>query len=94
MLIVHLTVVVLPSVRPVSVVVGDVLSVITAVPLMMLHTPVPVVGALPVIVTVVTLQIVWSDPASDVVGGAAMSMVTSLVVAVHVPLLIVHLKVV
>ena len=56
LLMVHLTTVVLPSVNPVIVVAGETESVITADPLTMLHTPVPVTGVLPVMVTVVTLH--------------------------------------
>ena len=94
LLIVHLTTVLLPSVKPVNVVVVEALSVITAVPLTILQLPVPVVGLLPVIVTVGTLHKVWSNPASATVGGAAISIVTSSALAVHVPLLIVQRNVV
>ena len=92
LLIVHLNTVVLPSVNPVTVVVGDVLSVITALPLTRVHTPVPIAGVLPVIVTVVTLQSAWSTPASAALGGELIFIVTVSVVTVHVPLLILHIK--
>ena len=47
LLIVHLSTVVLPFAKPLIPLVADKLLVITHVPLTMLHTPVPVVAALP-----------------------------------------------
>lgn len=94
LLTVHFSTVVLPSVNPVTVVVGEVLSVITALPLTRVHAPVPVAGVFPVTVTVVTLQRVWSAPASAVLGGAEMSIVTVSVVTVQVPFPMDHISVV
>ena len=90
LLIVHLNVTLLPPAKPVRPVVALALEVITALPLCTLHAPVPVVGILAVTVPVLTLHTLWSLPADAAVGGAAIATLTSSVVAVHPPLLIVH----
>lgn len=54
--IVHLKVALDPTVKPVTPLVDKVGVVIVAAPLTTLHVPLPVVGALPASVAVVTLQ--------------------------------------
>ena len=93
MVMVHLSVAVLPAVMPVTVVVLDVGVVIVAVPETTDHAPVPVVGLLPAIVNEAVLHWLMSTPAFAVVGVAELVRMTSLVEAVQVPLLMVHLRV-
>ena len=59
-----------PAVIPVTSDVGDVSSVIVAVPLVTVHNPVPTVGVFPAKVNVAVSHCVISVPASDVVGKA------------------------
>jgi len=56
LLIVHLSVTLVPAVKPVIPVVDNVAVVIVAAPLITLHIPVPVVGTLPASVAVVVLH--------------------------------------
>ena len=70
LLIVHLNVTLLPAVSPVTVLVFEPGVVITA-PLaapMIVHSPVPLAGALPVSVKLPSLQFSSSAPALDTVG--------------------------
>ena len=90
MLTVHRTVALVPAVIPVTVVVVLLVLVIVAVPLCTLHTPVPVVGATAAIVKVLVLHWVMLSPASAVLGFAVFVKMTSSLLSVHVPLLIVH----
>ena len=90
LLIVHLNVVAVPTVNPVTVVVGLVAVVMVHVPVTILHAPLPVAGVLPANWVVVTLHSPWSLPAAAAVGGNAIFNITSSVLAVHAPLLIVQ----
>ena len=56
LLMVHLNVTLLPIVKPVMVLVGELAVVIVAVPATTVHAPVPVVAVLPAKVAVVTLH--------------------------------------
>ncbi len=94
LLIVHLNVAVLPMLNPLTPVVDSVAVVTVAVPLTTLHTPVPTTGVFPFRVAVLRLQNCWSISALAVVGSSDTLITTSSVVAVHVPLLIVHCNVV
>ena len=94
LLMVHLNVAVLPMLSPVTPDVAEVLVVTTAVPVIKLHAPVPLVGVFPAKVAVVALHIVWSVPAAAAVGVLASLIITSSVLDVQAPLLIVHLNVV
>jgi hypothetical protein len=78
---------------PVMVVVGEVLLVITAVPLCTVHCPLPTVAVLAAIVKVLVLHWSMLIPASAIVGVALLVKITSSVVGVHTPLLMVHRKV-
>lgn len=63
-------------------------------PLMMLQAPVPTVGALPANEVDVTPQrLVWSVPASAVVGGSFTKMLTKSLDAVQGEFEIVHWKI-
>ena len=94
LLIVQRNTVLVPAVNPVIVVVDELAAVIVHVPLTILHNPVPITGVLPIIVAVDVLHCVWSAPAAATVAGSDTSIVTSSMVAVHVPLLIVQRNVV
>lgn len=94
LLIVQRNTVVVPELIPVIVVVAEALAVMTPLPLTTLHDPVPVVGVLAVNVAVLTLHRLWSAPAFEVVGKGDMIILTSSVLALHAPLLIVQRKVV
>ena len=56
LLIVHLRVVEAPTVKPVTVLVGELIEVIVPLPLTTLHVPTPLVAVLPAKVAVVTLH--------------------------------------
>ena len=56
LLIVHLNVVLAPTVKPVTVVVGELILVIVPVPLTTLHVPTPLVALLPDNIAVVVLH--------------------------------------
>jgi hypothetical protein len=66
--IVHLNVALAPAATPVIPETGEDGVVIVAVPLTMLHKPVPLIGVLPANVKFPLLQLVWSAPAFAVVG--------------------------
>ncbi len=66
---------------------------IVAVPVIKLHTPVPVVASLPANCVVVTLHRSWLPPAKAVVGNASTFIVTSSLELGQVPFAIVHCKV-
>ena len=67
---VHLSVTLVPAVRPVTVLVGEPgVVIVTAVPLTMLHDPVPTPGVLPARVNVSLLHWLMSAPAAAVVAG-------------------------
>ena len=68
LVIVHLSVVVLPVVTPVTVEVGEAGVVIVPGPLTTVHTPVPGAGEFPASVKFPLLQIAWSGPALAVIG--------------------------
>ena len=59
-----------PAVIPVTSDVGDVSSVIVAVPLVTVHNPVPTTGVFPDKVNISVSHCVIAAPASDVVGKA------------------------
>ena len=90
LLIVHLKVVLPPTVNPVTVVLGELILVIVPVPLTTLQVPTPLVAVLPDKVAVVVLHRFWSVPALAAVEGKAMFIVTSSVLVLHAPLLIVQ----
>ena len=90
LLIVHRKVVLAPTVKPVTVVLGELILVIVPVPLTTLHVPTPLVAVLPDKVPVVVLHRFWSVPALAAVAGVAIVIVTSSVLDVHAPLLIVQ----
>ena len=69
--IVHRKVTLVPAVTPVTVVVGEEGAVIVAVPLTILHVPVPVTGVFAAMVKLEVLQSVWSGPAAAVVGNSS-----------------------
>ena len=93
-MIVHLKVALVPAVTPVTVVVGEVVLVMVAVPAITLQAPIPEVGALAAIVKVLVLQSVMSPPAKDAVGNELLVRITSSwLTAQTTPLVIVHLNV-
>jgi hypothetical protein len=91
LLMVHLKVFA-PIASPVTPEVGLEGVVIVAVPDITVQVPVPTMAVFPARV-VVEPQIVWSEPAADVVGTSLLVMTTSSVEAVHGELLMVHLNV-
>ena len=80
-----------PVVKPVTPDVGELGVVTIAVPAVTVHAPIPVVGALAATVPV-SVQIVWSGPAIEVVGNGSTFIVMVSVLAAQVPLLIDHTK--
>lgn len=90
--IVHRSVAVVPGTKPVSPDDGDDGAVMVAVPETTLQLPLPITGALPERLAVVTLQRVWSGPAFDEVGGGSTVIVTFEVLGVHGELVIVHVN--
>jgi hypothetical protein len=90
-LIVHLKVAVLPA-ATVTVVFGKLVSVIEAVPLTTLQTPVPTVAVLAVILNVLELHCsMLAGPAlATVVGAVFVSVISDCVVEQEGPLVIVH----
>lgn len=82
-----------PTTKPVTPEVDNVVVVTVAVPLSTLHTPVPIAGVLPANVVVVVLHKFWSAPAAAVVGGEDTLITTSSVEEAHGEFAIVHLKV-
>lgn len=93
LLIVHLNTVVAPLVNPLTAEVLEAGTSADPVPLTVVHRPVPVPGALPAKVAVVTSHRVWSGPAAETVGLASTLMITSSAESGQVPLLIVQRKV-
>lgn len=93
LLIVHLNVLLDPIVNPVTALVGLLGVVTTAVPLTVVHAPVPIVAVFAFKVVVVVLHNVWSVPAAAVVGKASIVITTSSVLLVQLPFAIVHLNV-
>ena len=93
---VHLNVYVVPAV-PVNVELGfDVFPNEPPVPDTIDHAPVPVTGVFAASVTVVNPQVAdvfWSGPALAIVGDWLNLMITSSVVGVQTPFVIVHLNV-
>ena len=84
---------VVPAIKPVIVVVGELAVVIVAVPLTTLQLPVPMVAVLPAKVAVVTLHMVWFGPASATVAGSDTLMVIVSVDGGQLAFVIVHTKV-
>ena len=95
MLIVHLNVTLFPDVKPVIMLTFElgVVIVMLAKPLTKLHVPVPGAGALPVIVKLLVLHNVWSEPAVAVGAGAVFVNTISSKVVAQMPFPTVHLKV-
>ena len=94
LLTVHLNVAVFPAVMLVTVVVADVALVIAAVPATMLHAPVPIAGTVAFMVKVALLHCsINANPASAALGRLLFVRITSSVLDVQTPLLIVHLNV-
>ena len=81
-----------PVVNPLTPLVGLAGVVTVPVPAVTVHNPVPTVGVLPASVAA-GLQIVWSIPAVAVVGSWSTLMVIVSVLAIQVPLLMVHTNV-
>ena len=81
-----------PTLNPVTPELGDVGVVKIPVPATTVHNPVPTVGVLPASVPEV-IQINWSIPAFDAVGGVLRKIVMSSVEGVHTPLEMVHRKI-
>ena len=95
LLIVHLNVTLLPTVRPVTPLTFDPGVVIT-VPFgapTIVHNPELTVGTLPASVNIPLLQFAWSGPAFDTVGVAKFVNTISSKVDTQLPLLTVHLTV-
>lgn len=92
LVIVHLRVALVPAGIPVTVVVGDTVFVIVAVPASTVHKPVPGAAELAAIVNVAALQSVSSAPARAA-GGATLFVRTSSSALVHEPFVIVQRKV-
>ncbi len=82
-----------PASNPVIPELGDEGVVMVAAPDTTVHTPVPTTGAFPAKVAVDVLHKVWSVPATDIVAGVAILIVTSSELFPHVPFVMVHLKV-
>ena len=70
LVIVHLSVALLPAARPVTVLVSRVGVTIVTAPLNTLHSPVPVVAAVPPNVKLPLLHCTMSAPAIDPAGNA------------------------
>ena len=81
-----------PVVKPVTPDVGELGVVTIAVPAVTVHAPIPVVGALAATVPV-SVQIVWSGPATEVVGNGSTFIIVVSILTAQVPLLIDHTKV-
>jgi hypothetical protein len=94
LLIVHLNVAVLPA-ATVTAVFGKLVSVIEAVPLTILQTPVPTVAVLAVMLNVLELHCsMFAGPAlATVVGAVLVSVISDCVVGQDAPLVTVHLNV-
>ena len=92
LLMVHLNTVMLPGVKSVMVVLGELPVVIVQLPVTMLQLPMPTVGVFPAIAVPVTLHRFWSAPASAAVGKASFVIDTSSVLELQKPLLMVHLN--
>lgn len=92
LLTVHLNVTVDPAVMPVTVVVGDAVFVMVALPASIVHTPAPGAGAFPVRVKVDALHCSISLPASAT-GGVALFVSTTSSELTHDPFVIVHRRV-
>jgi len=90
---VHLKVALVPVGTPVTSDVGDDGVAIVAVPLTMLHEPVPWVIVLPANVKLLLLQLVWLGPALGTVDAGTFVSTTSSVDTVQGPLETVHLNV-
>ena len=82
----------MPVIIPVIVVVAEFGLVMVGVlgPLIIDQVPVPIVGIFPAMVVLATLQRFCVGPATEVVGGAELVMVTVLVEGVQVPLEMLH----
>lgn len=80
-----------PTLRPVTPDEGSDGIVTVALPEITAHVPVPIAGVFPASVAVVA-HTVWSGPASAIVGGADLVIVTVSLEEGHVALLIVHTK--
>lgn len=89
--ILHLNVL-LPTPKPVMVVVGLLGDVIVPAPPMSVHKPVPAVGLLAAIVAVDVTQTVWSGPAAAIEGGALVVIVMLETEEAQGGLLIDHVK--
>jgi len=83
-----------PMTSPVTPEVADEGVVTVAVPEITVHVPLPVAGAFPAKVAIVTLHKFWSGPAAEVVGDASTLITTSSVEEGQTPLEIVQRKVV
>jgi hypothetical protein len=92
LLIVQRSVALLPAAIPVTVVVGDAVLVIVAVPDCKVHSPVPGPAAFAAIVKVEVLHCSSAGPASAT-GGVALLVSTTSSLLVHDPFVIVHLNV-
>ena len=77
LLTVHLKVTLVPAVTPVMVVFLLAVLVMVAVPLVILHNPVPTVGATAFIAKIVLLHWLWSKPALAIEGVSQKFTVTS-----------------
>ena len=75
---------------PVTLEVGEVGEVMVAVPETIFHNPLPTEGVFAESVAVDELQIIWSLPATAVVGNKSAFIVTSSVEGGQTPLEIVH----
>ena len=95
LVIVQRSVTLLPPVNPVIVLTFEpaVVIVIPAKPLTYVHVPVPGAGALPLIVNVLVLHNVWSDPAFAAGAGAVLVNTISSKVVAQLPFPTVHLNV-
>jgi hypothetical protein len=89
--ILHLKVAESPTIKPVTVVVGSLASVMVAVPESNVQLPVPTAAGLPSKVVAVVLHKVWLEPALAVVGGSSVLIVISSKESGQEPLEIVHL---
>src|SRR5690606_31226436 len=92
LLMVHLSVTLVPTGTPVTVVVGDAGLVMSAVPASMVQSPVPTPAALPANVKIGLLHNVWARPASAT-GGVARLISTTSSKLEHTPLVTVQRKV-
>lgn len=94
LLIVHTNVALAPFTKLDTSEVGSVVFTRIAVPLTTVQLPVPTIGVLPVSVAVVTSQSIWSTPVMATVGKESTLTITSSTELGHIPLLIVHCRVV